>query len=306
MSLAACVAREHGGVRRTTWLVFFILLLLWPPVLYNLEKGQWSVLLAALLGLAAVQVRRGDLTQSAVWSGVAAAVKVFPVVLGLYFLVRSARSAIWFVAAGFVLTLLPLLWIGLEFFPSFVRETTANMPYWDSFPLVMFSIHGAVSRLLVGGRWAEPLFYAPLAAKTVEGTLLAGLLAAALWTTWLARRRRIDETLAFASWLVLLPMVNPQSLGHNGVLLAIPAVVLADTLTVAGRPWHRWGWAVALALVSLPKQTVWRLATPPVSPLEGIAVASLPTWGALLMFVITVAVARDLAAPKPAGYAATT
>ena len=37
-----------------------LLLCAWPPVLYNLEKGQWSVLVAVLLALAWHAVRRGE------------------------------------------------------------------------------------------------------------------------------------------------------------------------------------------------------------------------------------------------------
>ena len=277
----------------------WLLLLAWPPVLYNLEKGQWSILLAVLLAVSWRAVALGDMRKGAVWAGVAASVKVFPVVLGGYFLVRSFRAAKWFVATGLVLLAVPLLWIGPESFAAFVSESRLNLPYWESFPLVMFSIHGAITRALVGGQWAEPFVYAPVAAKVIESCLLAGLLGLAIWTAVQARRGRADHSLAFVTWLVLLPMVNPLGLGHNGVLLALPIVVLGRILTAAGREWHRWGWAVAVVLVSLPKQTVWRFAGPPVGSLEGLAIAALPTWGVLLLFLIAVAVAH--ATPAAAG-----
>ena len=120
-------------------------------MLYNIEKGQWSVLLAVLLALAWRSIQRRDVRAAAVWGGIAAAVKVFPVVLGAYFLLRSRRAAALFVATGAVLTGLPLLWIGIDAFPAFIRESRSNMSHWDSYPLVMFSVHGAITRFLRRG-----------------------------------------------------------------------------------------------------------------------------------------------------------
>ena len=274
------------------WRMFF-LLLAWPPVLYCLEKGQWSVLLAVLLGLSWRAISRGHLHAGATWAAAAASVKVFPVVLGAYFLMRSVRATGWFLATGVTLTCLPLVWIGWEAFPAFVRESRLNMPYWESFPLVMFSIHGAVARLLVGGQWAEPLVHAPLLAWMIEAGLVAVLLGLTVRVTIQARQGTVDHGLAFTAWLVLLPMLNPQSLGHNGVLLALPIVVVGRALATAGRDWQRWAWAVAVVLVSIPKQTVWRLAPPPVGPFEGLAVASLPTWGTVLLLLVTVSLATQ-------------
>lgn len=292
-ALLTMVLREPGAEEARAHLrvwQMWLLLLVWPPVLYNLEKGQWSVLLGVLLALGWHAVARDKLRAAAAWAGAAAAVKVFPVVLGAYFLLRSPRAAAWFAATGLVLTGLPLLWIGPEAFPAFLRESRLNMPYWESFPSVMFSIHGAIARLLLGGQWAEPLVHAPTAALIIEAVLVTTLLGIAAWITVRATRGRADHAIAFAAWLVLLPMLNPQSLGHNGILLALPIVLVGRTLGTAGGGWQRWAWAAAVVLVSVPKQTVWHLAPPPVAPLEGVAVVGLPTWGSLLLFAVTASV----------------
>jgi hypothetical protein len=270
----------------------WLLLFAWPPVLYNLEKGQWSILVAVLLALGWRAVHRGHLRSGVLWAATAASVKVFPAVLGVYFLLRSIRAAGWFVATGILLSAVPLVWIGFDSFPAFIHESRQNLPYWESFPLVMFSIHGAITRALVGGQWAQPFVYAPLFARLIETVLLAGLLGVAIWTTLQARRGTVDHSLALLVWLVLLPLLNPIALGHNGVLLALPLVVLARTLTIVGQQWHRRAWAAALILVSVPNQTVWRFAQPPAGAIEGFAIAALPAWGTLLLFVVAVSVAH--------------
>jgi hypothetical protein len=274
------------------------LLLLWPPVLYNLEKGQWSLLLAVLLALAWSSLARGNWRATGIWAGAAAAVKVYPLVLGGYFLLRSWKGLLSFVAIGFLLTALPLLQIGPAAMLGFIRESRLNMPYWETFPSVTVSIHGAFARLFIGGQWAEPLVHAPALAVMIEALVVALLLGAAGWVTVLARRGQADESLTFAAWLVLLPTLNPQSLGHNGVLLALPIVIVARHLVREGRPWQKWAWAISVVLVSMPRQTVWRLAPPPVGPLEGLLLVALPTWGTLVLFAVVAVLAVELAASR--------
>ena len=48
--------------------MLWMLLLLWPPVLYNLEKGQWSILLAVLLAISWRYLAVGRLGPGAVWA----------------------------------------------------------------------------------------------------------------------------------------------------------------------------------------------------------------------------------------------
>ena len=291
--LNAAVHHRESPKRSTGVLWFFALLLLWPPVLYNLEKGQWSVPLTILLTIGWHALAAGRLRAAAMWTGAAAALKVFPLVIGGFFLLRYVRATAWFVATAVVLTSIPLVWLGFTAFGDFVRESRMNMPYWESYPLVMLSIHGALARLFVGGQWARPLVHAPVAATVIEVALVVGLLGLVTWITVRTTRHRVDHSLTFCAWVVLLPMLNPQSLGHNAVLLALPLVVVGRALAHDGAHLHRWAWAMALALISVPKQTVWRYASPPVGPLEGIAISALPTWGALLLFVLTVVLAQS-------------
>lgn len=293
--LTSAVQRRPNGrspdARAVWWTL--LLLLVWPPVLYNLEKGQWSILLAVLLALSWHYFARSNWPAAAGWAGAAAAVKVYPVVLGAYFLLRSARGVVWFAGVGLTLTVLPLIQIGPGAFLDFLRESRTNMPYWESFPSVMFSIHGVFARLFKGGQWAEPLTYAPVAAVIAEVVIVGSLLGIAGWIAILARQGRADHGLSLAAWLVLLPALNPQSLGHNGVLLALPIAVVGSTLTAGGRSWQRWSWAIAVVLISIPKQTVWSLAPPPVGPFEGVAIVALPTWGTLLLFFVTASMALE-------------
>ncbi len=297
VSMLAALLGEHlpagssgrGSDRRARQVVgLFVLLLLWPPVLYNLEKGQWSILLAVLVALGWRALSRHRSLEGGVWIGLAAAVKAFPVLLGGYLLLRWRRAFIWFLAAGALATSLPLLWIGFEALPAFVRQSQLNMPYWETWPAVVYSLHGAVARLLIGGSWADAAWHAPALALGIE-------IVAALVLLWIAvractgRGRSPEDSAAFAAWIVLLPVLNPQSMGHNGVLLALPIVLLAIILPTDRRIWIKAAWVLGVVLVSIPRQTILRMAPAPVEPWKGVAITALPMWGALLLFAAAVA-----------------
>jgi hypothetical protein len=277
---------------RTTEVLFcFGLLLAWPPVLYNLEKGQWSILLAVLVALGWRALSRGRPRQAGSWLGLAGSVKVFPVLLGGYLLLRARRALVWFILIGVVTTAVPLFRIGFDAFPAFIKQSQSNMPYWESFPSVTLSLHGALARLFLGGQWARPLVYAPTLARVIDILATLSLLALAVHVAIRANRARKDDTetaMPFAAWCALLPVLNPQSLGHNGVLLALPLVLTLRALQADARTWPKVAWALALPLVSIPRQTLWRFAPPPIDPLEGIGLIALPMFGALALFAVAV------------------
>jgi hypothetical protein len=81
-------------------LLLFPLLLLWPPVLTNLELGQWSIVLGTLLAAGHRAWERGDRRRGAAWLAAAAAVKLTPLVLLPALALRERRAA-WRFAAVF-------------------------------------------------------------------------------------------------------------------------------------------------------------------------------------------------------------
>src|SRR6185503_6101755 len=62
----------------------------WPPTIYNLGDGQWSLLAAALVAAGWWSLSRGSPRGAAAWLASAISMKTTPVVLGAY-LVGSAR-----------------------------------------------------------------------------------------------------------------------------------------------------------------------------------------------------------------------
>jgi hypothetical protein len=268
------------------------LLLVWPPVLYNLEKGQLSILLAVIVAAAwrALVVERFALAGA--YIGVAAAVKVFPLVLGGYLVARAPRAIAYFAGIAGASTLLALAWLGLDALPAFLRHSAGNLSYWETWPAVTYSLHGAAARVFVGGQWAEPLLHAPALARSLVALASLFLVGCATLVSWRTSSHDGREESRFAVWATLLILLNPLAMGHNGVLLALPIVLLGRALLRNRQTWPKIAWGAGVVLASIPRQTLLLLAPAPVDPWRSLSVTALPMWGTLLLFAVAIALTR--------------
>lgn len=282
---------SRGGPSGSIVAAIFVGLLVWPPTLYNLEKGQWSILLALLVALAWRSLARGRPGAAGTLAGLATALKIFPVLLAPYFLLRGRRAFAWFAVTSSALFLLPAAVIGPTAVTGFLRHSEANLPYWETWLGVTYSIDGAAARLLIGGPWARPIVHAPALARGLVGAVGLLLVAAAAWVAGRDQVSEEREGARFAVFTTLLVLLNPLAMGHNGVLLALPIALVGRALVGELRFWPKAAWAAGGVLVSIPKETVFRLAPIPVSPARGLAVVALGCWGALLLFAAAVGVA---------------
>jgi hypothetical protein len=74
---------SFGLPRLSDALLCFGGLLVWPPVLYNLEKGQFSILIAMLVAVGWVWISHRGYSAAGICMGLAAALKLFPALLAL-------------------------------------------------------------------------------------------------------------------------------------------------------------------------------------------------------------------------------
>lgn len=289
---AADLNRHDATASRASVICAFGALLMWPPVLYNLEKGQLSILLALLIAMAWRSLNKQRMPIAGVCVGAAAAVKVFPLVLGGYFLVRAPRAVSYIVAAAGILTVAALMWMGLDALPAYLQHSSDNLSYWQTWPAVSYSLYGAAARAFVGGPWAEPMVHAPAMARTVVAGISVCLLACAALVTCRGSSSDGREGSRFAAWAALLVLLNPLAMGHNGVLLALPIVLLARELAGDRRTWPKLAWSAGMVLASIPRQTLLSLAPSPIDPALSLSVIALPMWGTLLLFAAALASTR--------------
>src|SRR4029453_13732138 len=184
-----------------------------------------------LIALGWVLLTRRGCRAGGICIGLAAALKLFPALLGVYLVIRHIRSAMWFVITAVAATTLPLVWLGWRAVPEFIAQTAGNLSYWETWPAVTYSLRGLAARVFIGSNWSLVVMHAPNVARPAGvGVSSIILIAIAVHTTLRHVRRQDSDDLLFAIWSVLLLPLNPLAMGHNGVLLALPIVLIGRAL----------------------------------------------------------------------------
>jgi hypothetical protein len=262
-------------------------LLLWPPVLHNLEKGQWSILLAAMVASAWRSTSSGSggvrPGRAGLWIGAAASLKVMPATVLPFFIARHRAAAWTALAALVVISAATLPLTGASPWLIFVEQSSANVAALETWYANTASLHGLLARLFVGGPFARPLVHSPTLGRALQLTTDGALLAVAAIATWRAKRGTPGERPLFALWATLAVLLNPLAWAHTAVLLALPFAILFGG---DERPRRRALLAAALVLLSIPKETLYRLAGPPPSSGLSALFLSLHALGALILFVV--------------------
>jgi hypothetical protein len=267
--------------RGTSWAVgAFSLLVLWPPVLHNLEKGQWSILLAALvaLGFHALEQRRPR--AAGVWLGLAASFKATPILL-LAFLALRHRRAAWSMGATLATAGLASLAVGgIAPWSRWIADAPRDVAAWQTWGANTASLNGLLARLLAGGSFARPMVASPMLARAVNVVLSLGLLALLGIVTKRAPATPQNERRLFAGWVALVVVLNPLAWTHTAILALVPIALLAKDNPIMA--------ATAFLVLTVPRETLAALAGPlPVSPGRGL-VLSLHASALFLLFAVSV------------------
>ena len=308
-TVLADVLAEKSDRRAALTAVAFLLLLLWPPVLYNIEKGQWSLMFAALMALSWRALAADRPGRAGAWIGLASMFKLAPATVLPYFLLRRPRAALAvFVTAG-ALALGSVAVIGVEPWRAFLRQAPANIVFWEDRLENLVSVTSLTTRLFAAGRHTTPLFDVPMTARLLAGVVTIVLVGVALVLTW---RVPTDTSSAvegalFALWSSLGVLLNPLGWLHTSILLLLPAALLlgaAPSPAVTLAPWARRGSqavvVLAVALLSLPKETLLNLAgSAPVPAGRVIAVLGLPCYAALALFATAAVVLYRCGSERP-------
>lgn len=245
-------------------------LVAWPPLWVELYIGNWQIVLLALClaGWRAAERRRDG--RAGVWLGLAASIKLFPVLLLLPFFARRRWRLVAVAAAVlFGTQVVGLLAFGPEGFRRYWLEVlpAVNAHYralgYNSTP------YGALLRIFGGASDVPPLIEAPG---------LALPLAAAIALVGLVALLRLPPERGGPALLVALPSA---SLGY--ALLALPAIV--GLLREPGRRWQVLV-ASAAASVVLPLVNFCLQAAPWLGAAGAVLLASLQPLGYLLLLAL--------------------
>lgn len=241
MPLALVLVARELHLRVPWWgaLACAALVTAWNAVQYQLHHGQLNCLILFVLVLAWVADRRGLELGAGALAGLAAALKLFPALLLVYFVAgRKWRSAGALVLVAGALNLVALAAFGFDAFEAYLRDVVPSLDVFRR-AWMNLSLTGYFTRL------GEALGAPQLGKLVALGTRALVVLA-----VWVAARRATDvrsRDRAFALTLVAMVLVSPVAWTHYFVILSFPLVV-----AWAGAP--RGAALGALALASL---TLW-------------------------------------------------
>jgi Glycosyltransferase family 87 len=235
------------------WMVFplIVVALLCNPFRQQVNHGQLNLMLLAVIVGAWAAERSSRLRAAGALIGLAAAIKLFPAFLLLYYAVRRRWEVVmWGLAAFFLATLLSIAVLGVEALTSYVRDVMPAVSGYRNLSVnaslqgfwMKWFDEGAIHPLTVP-RLPDipPLFEHPVLATS--GFMLSALMV--LWA-WTRAVRRLEPDLAFGLTLITMLMLSPVTWDHYFLLLLLPVVLLWRTF-----PEPRWE-RIALILFLIP------------------------------------------------------
>ena len=263
LSLAAYVAvlvllvRELKLPQALLWYLL-PLGLFWHPFIEITALGQTSMLIAALVLIAWVLLRRSRSYLAGACLGAACLMKLFPGLLVLYLLfTRNLRAlAAWaaVVLGGGALT---LLLVGPQDMYRYVNDIAPrDAAFWSMFPANV-SLRGTLLPLVKGGLWTQPLVEcAACASFLVPAAQLALALVLACWSARLARDAAGADA-AYALLVIGCILLSPIAWTHNLVLTLLPLLLMlkakSESAQVSALPL-----IIAAALFALPTYDLLR------------------------------------------------
>lgn len=286
------------GVPITEWPVApaVVLVMFSDPFLEQIHLGQLNMVLLLLVTGAWAAERSGRPWSAGVLLGAAAAVKIFPGFLLVYFAIRGRwRVVVGGAISAVALTALTAAVLGPGTYVAYVRDVLPQVHWfrvgWNNTSLAGFwsrLFDPAPERLRNASR-TVPLWYSPALAHAATA---ASDLAVVAVVAWAARRvrTRSGEDLAFGLVMTAMLLVSPITWEHYFLLLLPPlAVRLADPPPSAP---ERAVLAAALACLWVSPALVWSVAglggrvARPVDSLTVLAVHTYALLGLLLLGVV--------------------
>lgn len=236
LSLVALIASlwlilRPASLGYSAWAVlpFATLLLISNSLIQQVNQGQLNLVLLLLVTGAWALQRRGQWGWSGTLVGIAAALKLFPAFLGLYFLMQRRWRAVFTTVGVFVVVnLLTAGVLGWEayrdYFSVVVPRVSGFREFWPN-----ASITGYWSKLFEGASGhVVPLWQAPALAKlaTAVSSLIVVLLTAQ--RCWRADTLAARDQ-AFGLCTIAMLLLSPITWDHYFLLLVLPLAILWQT-----------------------------------------------------------------------------
>lgn len=275
------------------------LILGFSPLIFSLQECQANSLVLLTVCAALYLFSRGKNAGAGALIALGAAIKVFPGILLLYFLLkRKFRLAAFGFASLAIIMLLSISAIGWDvhywYFFKVAPTWASNISAFD----MNQSIAGVVGRALVGGEGISPIVHRPGLARGLITLSQIVLLALVVWTCRTRARRLTDSVwLEISLVIVFYQLASTWVLIHHLQWLLIPyLLVWGIAAKDVSRPSFGLHAAIALSYLLTGVEYVYYREA-----FKGGAMAlfaSLKCFGTLVLFFALVAAVRRLRPEK--------
>jgi len=225
--LALCLRAVGAPQLTRLWGLLAAGVLCWPAAYLCLSMGQLGIILALLAVLSFVlAAARPAAAGAALATG--AAIKLYPGLLGLYYLLRGPRRPLWWAAVwGAVLLAVPLVISGLPPYENYLRKVLLGdfYPYAAEFNI---SLNGLWNRLFTANAYFKPIADLPALASAL--TLVSAVAVLVLCLQTAGARDQLGNLIAFAAWLCAMQLLTPLNGYYNLPALIFPFLVLCRCL----------------------------------------------------------------------------
>jgi hypothetical protein len=236
------------------------LLPLCHPVYGNLYQGQLNLVLVLFVTGMWVLERAGRSHLAGLLLGVAAAIKLYPIYLGVYFAAQRRYRLLLIALASFLtLNFITALVLGPHTYHDYVEIV---LPWNAEFRLLGYN-------LSIAGLWHK-LFYPVAGEKIVPlwsslalarwGTLLSNLIITIV-VAIVSSKARIptQRSLAFAITAIAMLLVSPVTWDISLPILLVPFVLIAQSPIIARSPWLLAGLVLVLVVDCTPQTIITEL-----------------------------------------------
>jgi glycosyl transferase family 87 len=219
-------------------------ILLYAPLADHFAYAQTQILILLILVLVMRCLEQGKDALAGLLLALAGALRVFPLILVMYLIVRQRWRALIFTAMGLAIAgIVTLRVVGSEMTESFVVGTVFNVGRLGTAEPINVSLSAFVIRLF----WYS---FGLALSPALNGVRLVAVVCADLMVVVLAikatsrtiRGRDLDSR-TFSLWVVVCMMLSPIAWIHYMVLLLLPFVKIADAAN-QGRCGPRAAWAM--------------------------------------------------------------
>jgi glycosyl transferase family 87 len=179
--IVVCIQVSKSTTARRYWGLVALGMVFAPPTRINLQIGQVGILLALPLVISfALAERRARI--AGFLFALTSLLKIYPVLLGLYYILRRPRRMIWWsVVMAAILLASSALIFGLTPYVNYFRSLGALSSHYPQASEHNISLAGFWSRLLTASQYGIPIANLPVLANILQIASGIAVLGICLW-----------------------------------------------------------------------------------------------------------------------------